>query len=108
MEGVQPTLSELQIFVDAPEEYHMHSSETTQTSRTGQALTHSFSNGDCVQVCRVPDLRGKIISIDEDIITIMPENKELKDALKFQASKLQKYFKQGDHVRVRYNIIRNL
>jgi len=113
MEGVQPTLSELQKFVNKPGEIDIHLSKTPKTVTSGQenrAVTHSLTNGDRVQVCEgeLKNLRGKIISINGNIITIMPEHEELQDTLEFQASELQKYFKQGDHVRVRYNIIRNL
>lgn len=48
------------------------------------------------------NLQGKIVSIDGNMIMVMPKHEELKEALEFQASELRKYFTQGDHVKVKY------
>jgi len=111
--GVRPTLSELERFEEAPEDIEIDlngTPGTTTAEKENQAVTHSFNNGDNVEVCEgeLTNLQGKIISIDGNMITVMPKHEELKEALEFQASELQKYFKQGDHVKVRYNIIHNL
>lgn len=47
------------------------------------------------------NLQGKIVSIDGNMIMVMPKHEELKEALEFQASELRKYFTQGDHVKVK-------
>lgn len=67
-------------------------------------MTHSFSNGDNVEVCEgeLINLQGKIVSIDGNMIMVMPKHEELKEALEFQASELRKYFTQGDHVKVKF------
>lgn len=46
------------------------------------------------------NLQGKIVSIDGNMIMVMPKHEELKEALEFQATELRKYFTQGDHVKV--------
>ena len=48
--------------------------------------THSFATGDAVEVCEgeLIHLRGKIISIDGNKITVFPKHEDLKDALEFQ------------------------
>jgi len=43
------------------------------------------------------NLRGKVISTDGNMmIMVMPEENQLKEAMPFQASELQKCFEQGD------------
>lgn len=65
-------------------------------------MTHNFATGDAVEVCEgeLIHLRGKVIAIDGNKITILPKHEDLKDALEFQAHELKKYFSMGDHVRV--------
>ena len=46
------------------------------------------------------NLQGKIVSIDGNMIMVMPKHEELKEALEFQANELRKYFTMGDHVKV--------
>ncbi|XP_011641792.1 transcription elongation factor SPT5 [Pogonomyrmex barbatus] len=104
-EGVKPTLSELERFEEAPEGVEIDLSGTPGTGTSGkedQAVAHSFSNGDNVEVCEgeLINLQGKIVSIDGNMIMVMPKHEELKEALEFQASELRKYFTQGDHVKV--------
>lgn len=106
-EGVKPTLSELERFEEAPEGVEIDLSGTPGTGTSGkedQAVTHSFSNGDNVEVCEgeLINLQGKIVSIDGNMIMVMPKHEELKEALEFQASELRKYFTQGDHVKVNF------
>lgn len=105
-EGVKPTLSELERFEEAPEgvEIDLSGAPATGTpaGKEDQAVTHSFSNGDNVEVCEgeLINLQGKIVSIDGNMIMVMPKHEELKEALEFQASELRKYFTMGDHVKV--------
>ncbi|XP_050430817.1 transcription elongation factor SPT5-like isoform X2 [Adelges cooleyi] len=98
-EEVQPTLSELEKFEDATENEDIAVPIiNTDNSANNQAI----SGGDNVEVCtgELINLRGKVLSIDGNMVTIMPEHKDLKLPLEFTANELCKYFKQGDHVRV--------
>lgn len=105
-EGVKPTLSELERFEEAPEGIDLELSGTPATGITAgkddTTVTHSFSNGDNVEVCEgeLMNLQGKIVSIDGNMIMVMPKHEELKEALEFQANELRKYFTMGDHVKV--------
>ncbi|XP_046743130.1 transcription elongation factor SPT5 [Diprion similis] len=105
-EGVKPTLSELERFEEAPEGIDIELSGTPTTGvsagKEDQAVTHSFSNGDNVEVCEgeLMNLQGKIVSIDGNMIMVMPKHEELKEALEFQANELRKYFRMGDHAKV--------
>lgn len=104
-EGVKPTLSELERFEEAPEGVEIDLSGTQGTGgKEDQAVTHSFSNGDNVEVCEgeLINLQGKIVSIDGNMIMVMPKHEELREALEFQASELRKYFTMGDHVKVKH------
>lgn len=96
IEGVKPTLSELERFEENPEGIEL--SETT----INDEKAHSFAPGDNVEVIdgELVHLQGKIISIDGSKITMMPKHEDLKDPLDFQAHELRKYFKVGDHVKV--------
>lgn len=105
-EGVKPTLVELEKFEEAPEGVELDISNAPLTGMMGrddQSISHSFSNGDNVEVCEgeLINLQGKIVSIDGNVIMVMPKHEELKDALEFQASELRKYFTMGDHVKVK-------
>jgi len=72
----------LEIFVDPPEEIHMHSNVITQTSgKENQAPRHSFIIGDIIQMW--VNLRGKVISTDGNMIMVMPEENQLKEAMPF-------------------------
>lgn len=103
---MKPTLSELERFEEAPEGIEIDLSGTPITGvpagKEDQAVTHSFSNGDNVEVCEgeLINLQGKIVSIDGNMIMVMPKHEELKEALEFQSTELRKYFTMGDHVKV--------
>lgn len=106
VEGVKPTLSELEKFEESPEGIDIELSGTpstgVSTGKEDSTVTHSFSNGDNVEVCEgeLMNLQGKIVSIDGNMIMVMPKHEELKEALEFQANELRKYFTMGDHVKV--------
>lgn len=106
-EGVKPSLSELERFEEAPEGIDLELSSTATTGKEDQSVTHSFSAGDNVEVCagELMNLQGKIVSIDGNMIMVMPKHDELKDALEFQANELRKYFAIGDHVKVNCDLI---
>lgn len=98
IEGVKPTLAELERFEEQPEGIDLELS----TEKEDKVVTHSFSAGDNVEVCEgeLINLQGKIISIDGSVIAMMPKHDDLKESLYFQANELRKYFKMGDHVKV--------
>jgi transcription elongation factor SPT5 len=68
-------------------------------------LTHNFSTGDNVEVIEgeLMNLLGKILAVDGSKITMQPKHDDLKDPLEFQANELKKYFRQGDHVKVKWS-----
>lgn len=98
VDGVKPTLSELEKFEEHPEGMEIQLSESTLAEEKG----HNFAPGDVVEViegdlCR---LTGKITKIDGNKISMMPNHEELESELDFQPYELKKFFKMGDHVRV--------
>jgi transcription elongation factor SPT5 len=100
-DGVKPTLSELERFEEAPEGIDI---ELPSTGPGGKddVTSHNFSAGDNVEVCEgeLVNLHGKILAIDGNVITLMPQHEDLNEPLEFQASELKKYFRHGDHVKV--------
>ncbi|XP_073975889.1 transcription elongation factor subunit Spt5 [Rhodnius prolixus] len=96
-DGVKPTLSELEKFEEAPEGVDI---EVAANKEDGPG--HTFSTGDNVEVCQgeLMNLQGKVLSIDGNMVLVMPKHEELTEALEFQAQELQKYFRLGDHVKV--------
>lgn len=98
VDGVKPTLAELERFEEQPEGIDLE----MPLEKEDKTLTHSFSAGDNVEVSEgeLINLQGKILSIDGSMITVMPKHEDLKDPLVFQASELRKYFRMGDHVKV--------
>lgn len=106
-EGVKPTLSELEKFEEAPEGVDLELSGAPVTGvsagKKEQSVSHTFSPGDNVEVCEgeLMNLQGKVVSVDGNMIMVMPKHEELKEALEFQANELRKYFTMGDHVKVK-------
>ncbi|XP_050426414.1 transcription elongation factor SPT5 [Adelges cooleyi] len=98
-DGVKPTLSELEKFEETPEGIDIELPNVNKDSSTN---SQALSAGDNVEVCtgELINLQGKVISIDGDMVTIMPKHDDLKMPLEFTANELRKFFKQGDHVRV--------
>ena len=98
VEGVRPTLSELEKFEEHPEGVELQLSESTLAEERG----HSFAPGDNVEVIEgeLSNLTGKILTIEGNIITMMPNHEDLNQPLDFQAHELKKFFKLGDHVKV--------
>ncbi|XP_050528821.1 transcription elongation factor SPT5 [Daktulosphaira vitifoliae] len=97
-DGVKPTLSELEKFEETPEGIDIE----LPVSKDNAANSQAISAGDNVEVCtgELINLQGKVLSIDGDMVTIMPKHDDLKMPLEFMANELRKFFKQGDHVRV--------
>ncbi|XP_069689905.1 transcription elongation factor SPT5-like isoform X2 [Periplaneta americana] len=100
-DGVKPTLSELEKFEEAPESIGIEVQNVNPKGK-GNVITHNFLTDDNVEVIEgeLMNLCGKVLSIDGNVITIMPALKDLNEPIEFQASELKKYFKQGDHVKV--------
>ena len=98
IDGVKPTLSELEKFEEHPEGVEIQLSESTIAEEKG----HSFAPGDNVEVNEgeLAHLQGKIVTIDGNKITMIPKHEDLTEPLDFQAHELKKYFKMGDHVKV--------
>lgn len=98
VDGVKPTLSELEKFEEHPEGIEIQLSETTIAEDKG----HTFAPGDQVEVCdgELAQLTGKILSIDGNKITMLPNHEDLNTPLEFPSHELKKYFKLGDHVKV--------
>lgn len=96
-DGVKPTLSELEKFEESPEGIDF---EVSAAKESGPG--HNFSAGDNVEVCQgeLMNLQGKVLSIDGNLVSVMPKHEELKEPIEFQAQELQKYFRLGDHVKV--------
>uniref|UniRef100_A0A915IPM2 Transcription elongation factor SPT5 n=1 Tax=Romanomermis culicivorax TaxID=13658 RepID=A0A915IPM2_ROMCU len=97
VDGVKPTLSELEKFQEGSEDLKVELANTTIEEKS-----HNFASGDNVEVSEgeLLNLRGKVLSVDGDKIVMMPDHEELKDPLTFSAHELRKYFREGDHVKV--------
>lgn len=63
---------------------------------------HLFAPGDNVVVCEEErrHLRGKILEMNGETVTIMPKHETLKDPMIFSADDLKKWFTIGNFVRV--------
>lgn len=80
-DGVEPKLSELEKFEEAPEGIDIELPSLTKDEN----VAHSFSTGDNVEVCQgeLMHLQGKILSIDGNFITVMPRHEDLKVSINF-------------------------
>lgn len=99
-DGVTPTLSELEKFELSPETISLELGDSG--TATASKIINHFSTGDNVEVCdgELLNLRGKIIAVDNDTITMMPQHDDLKEPIEFNSKELRKYFEQGNHVKV--------
>lgn len=94
VDGVKPSIEELATI----DELNVEQANL----QLGQDNEIRFSTGDKVVVVEgeLINLRGKVLAISGNKITMMPNHEQLSDPLEFQASDLQKYFDDGDHVKV--------
>lgn len=101
-DGVKPTLAELEKFEEAPENADLELNGTVTTDATATGITHYFSPGDNVEVAEgeLLNLQAKVVSVDGDIVKVLPKHKDLQEIIEFQAGELRKYFSMGDHVKV--------
>jgi len=97
-EGVKPSLSELEKFETSIDDAELELGR----ERGREEASHSFAAGDMVRVSEgeLINLKGKVMTIDGNTILILPKHEDLKDPLEFPAHELEKYFKEGDHVKV--------
>ncbi|OTF71479.1 transcription elongation factor SPT5-like protein, partial [Euroglyphus maynei] len=97
VEGVKPTLAELERFEEHPEGMEIQITESLAEDRG-----HSFSSGDNIEVIsgELKGLTGKILTIEGNLIKMLANHKDLDAPLPFQPHELRKYFKPGDHVKV--------
>ena len=56
-------------------------------------VTHSFANGDIVEVCEgeLIHLQGRVMRIDGNKITMLPKHEDLKVSHQFNFSSVKKY-----------------
>ncbi|XP_065653569.1 transcription elongation factor SPT5-like [Hydra vulgaris] len=97
-DGVKPTLSELEKFEESVDDADLE----LGNSKAKEEIAHSFAPGDVIRVAEgeLVHLTGKVLTVDGNTITIMPQHEDLKEPLEFPAHELEKYFKVGDHVKV--------
>lgn len=98
VEGVKPTLSELERFQETGDDL-----TTELLSTTVEEKNHNFAPGDNVMVAEgeLKNLMGKVISVEGDKVHVLPDHEDLKDSpLSFAPNELRKFFKAGDHVKV--------
>uniref|UniRef100_A0A1I8FAV8 Transcription elongation factor SPT5 n=1 Tax=Macrostomum lignano TaxID=282301 RepID=A0A1I8FAV8_9PLAT len=95
-EGVKPTLTELEKFQATPD-----TPAGLEMLNSIGLIRHAFAPGDVVEVCEgeLKDLQGRVIRIEGDEVTILPNHDDLKDPLPFPSSELRKHFNPGNHVK---------
>ena len=94
MDGVTPTLKELEKFQTNPEDIDLNLSNTSRDMK--------LVPGDFVEVCEgeLKNLLGKVTSVDGKTVTILPNHEELQSAIEFPINELRKFFQMGNHVKV--------
>nr|CAB3266712.1 transcription elongation factor SPT5 [Phallusia mammillata] len=99
VDGIKPTLSELEKFEEQPEGLDI---ELVADSSSKSDRSSRFAPGDNVEVAEgeLINLQGKVMSVSGNKVMMMPKHEELHDPLEFLASELRKHFKMGDHVKV--------
>ncbi|KAI8839264.1 hypothetical protein BC829DRAFT_421031 [Chytridium lagenaria] len=102
-ENVNPTLEEIGKFSTGSAE---RNAELNMMAAQQQLATDDFMLGENVEVIRgeMKDICGKVLSIDNGIVTIVPPSETKLAALKFDAKDLRKKFDEGDHVKVIYGM----
>ncbi|XP_078489937.1 transcription elongation factor SPT5 isoform X4 [Ciona intestinalis] len=99
VDGIKPTLSELEKFEEQPEGLDI---ELVTESGNKSEKSSRFAPGDSVEVAEgeLINLQGKVISVVGAKVTMMPKHEELNDPLEFLSHELRKHFNMGDHVKV--------
>ena len=99
-EDVNPTLSELQMF-------HDDGSKSEEDEKIDLALikekqSSKIVKGDKVRVVKgeLKELTGTVTSINDLMVTMAPISDKIKGPLNFPVTDLEKYFQEGDYVRV--------
>ncbi|KAN0023266.1 hypothetical protein ACTFIU_011433 [Dictyostelium citrinum] len=111
VDGVVPTLEELQKFQDRGEAKVDEDGQPIENSPTEissvpilprlQTKATHFAKGDTVKVIQgdLKNLMAIVESVEEDRVLILPIDEQIKDLFAFKPYELQKYFKVGDHVK---------
>ncbi|EGC36193.1 hypothetical protein DICPUDRAFT_47274 [Dictyostelium purpureum] len=111
VDGVVPSLEELQKFQDREEkqldedgnpmlDVPAELSSAPILPRILPKANH-FSKGDTVRVAQgdLKNLMAIVESVEDDKVLIVPLDQNIKDTFAFKPYELQKYFKVGDHVK---------
>ena len=101
-DDVTPSLPELERFKvgmgSAADDELLAAATVAKSSRQMLAV------GDLVKVIDgdLKNLMGKVhsVSVDGNMVTILPKHEKLKEPLSFQAELLVKWFKMGDHIKI--------
>ncbi|KAI6654895.1 hypothetical protein LOD99_2774 [Oopsacas minuta] len=94
MDGVTPTLKELEKFQTNPEDIDVNLNNSARDIK--------LIPGDFVEVCEgeLKNLLGKVTSVDGSNVNIISKHEELQTVMEFPIRELRKYFQIGDHVKV--------
>jgi transcription elongation factor SPT5 len=97
-ENVSPTLEEITRFSGGS----VNDKNADLNALNPQSTAIEFQIGDNVEVARgeMKDLSGKIVGMENGIVTVMPSKETHLGAIKFDAKDLRKKFEEGDHVQV--------
>ena len=93
-------------FEETPEDVDIELSGAPTTGvsagKRNQTVTQTFKTGENVEVYEgeLTNLPGKIISIDGDIVKVIPKPTDLKHIVELQANELKNYFIVGAQVKV--------
>ncbi|OAF70789.1 Transcription elongation factor SPT5 [Intoshia linei] len=106
-EGITPELSELTLFNVKNDDDECEDLVDTIISdysinQTNYQNKYAFIKGERVIVTEgeLKNLEGKIVKINENVVTITPDHEKLIENLEFDVSELRRFFLVGDHVRV--------
>src|SRR5207249_3400924 len=94
IDGVKPSLSELEKFEEATE------GGDVDDTYVAEGKEHSLAPGDFIEVVEgeLAGLIGKILTLDGAKISMMPKHEDLRDPIEFQVHEVRKFFKVGDHI----------
>ena len=78
--------------------------ELLAAATVAKSARQMLAVGDLVKVIDgdLKNLMGKVhsVSVDGNMVTILPKHEKLKEPLSFQAELLVKWFKMGDHIKI--------
>jgi len=99
VDGIKPTLAELEKFEQEPEGLDIELSQSTASKLDKVGL---LSPGDIIKVSEgeLCNLKGKLIKVEGNRVTMLPIHEDLREPLEFQCHEVKKFFQTGDHVKV--------